>query len=469
MVDQDAKSSLALAELGLEAPLRQLAHPSVDEWKVRRMWEGIQRRRAARPFRDKARWRIVLVSALAAFGLSLAVFSLLAADGLFEHRALDAAASAAGPLLTREARSFEGLEAPHHPASPAAADDAARPMPARVDFADGSSIEAEAGTRVDALGSTAEEFAVRVRRGRAQFRVTPGGPRRWRIEAGAASVEVLGTVLWVERDDAETRVRVETGRVLVRSPELPGGARNLSAGQSLRLSGGQEHSGEGGPDQTFAPSDRAAAASPPSPIAAPPAEPPAALPAPAGEAASPASAALEHPKTTPRDAALARHRPTPAAELWEAVDEARRRGQSLRAAELLRRLLRDHPADSQVALAAFTLGVIQLERLAQPAEAALSFQRALELGIGAALREDAYLRWAEALARAGTGARIDAVLAEYVRRYPHGRQRAAIERLRRRADTEPVRSPQRGDSKPGQRANQSRSPEANQQPSGVEP
>jgi tetratricopeptide (TPR) repeat protein len=281
MADEEA-SSKALAELGLEAPLARLSHPSIDEWAVRRMWQRIQRRRLPRAAPGAARWRVVLLSALATLALSAAVF-VAAADlrpAFWPHTTQ----RAAGPLLTREAQ-------------------------------------------------------------------------------------------------------VDVGRVLARSPELPGGVQTVGAGQSMRSS-------------TESP--------------------------PAIEAASAAPLAPLAPKPAARSAERS---PTRAAELWQGVDDARRRGQPIRAAALLSRLLRDYPADSQVALAAFTLGVLQLERLEQPAEAARSFERAIELGIGAALREDAYLRWAEALDRAGASARIEALLADYARRYPHGRQRAAIQAL----------------------------------------
>jgi hypothetical protein len=384
---EDPERSGALAELGLDAPLVHLATPSIDEWAVRRMWEGIVRRRAAAAPSRKMRRLVVALSALAALGICGAVFSFLR---VLPVSNLDAPLPA-GPLLTREAEPFERLEAP--PAAASAAPARVAPS-ARVDFADGSSIEAVAGARVDALASSADEFAVAVRRGRAHFRVTPGGPRLWRIEARNARVEVLGTALWVESHDTGTRVQVDVGRVLVRSPELPGGVQIVGAGESLEL-----------------------AATP-------------AAPDEARAGVEPALAPVE-PSALPGRSSARTARPVPsrAAELWEEADEARRSGQPARAAALLGRLLRDFPADSQVALAAFTRGVLQLERLGQPALAALSFQRALELGIGAALREDVYLRWAEALDRSGGGERIEAVLAEYERFYPLGRHRGAIERL----------------------------------------
>ena len=375
-MSEEPVRSAALADLGLEAPLCRLSKPGVDEWAVRRMWEGIQKRQRAQAAGGGARWRVVALASLATLALSA---SLLAGGGLLPASRPALLQPLAGPLLTREAQPFASLEGP--------ASSGARAAPARVDFADGSSIEAAPGARVEGLASTASEFVVSVRRGRAQFRVTPGGPRLWRIEARGARVEVVGTVLSVESDDTATNVQVDEGHVLVRSPQLPGGVQSVSAGQSLRLS--------------------LQPAPAPEVLAEPEPEPPV--------AAQPA-----------RPARAPRRSPPSAAELWEGADEARRSGQSARAAALLERLTRDYPDDSQVALAAFTLGVLQLDRLGQPAEAALSFQRALDLGIGKALREDVYPRWAEALERAGAPARIHAVLAEYERLYPLGRHRRAI-------------------------------------------
>jgi len=266
---------------------------------------------------------------------------------------------------------------------------------------------------VEAIASSPDEFAVALRRGRAEFHVTPGGPRRWRIEASHARVDVLGTVLSVESDDWGTSVRVEVGHVLVRSPELAGGSQHVSAGQSVRL-------GEAAPSELA--STRAASAS---------------RRLEDGRRRAPGSFA------TSSDGAAAKGSDKPgrsrigagpaAAALWQGVDDARRNGQPARAAALLERLVEEYPTDSQVALAAFTLGVLQLDQLARPLDACESFQRALELGIGAALREDAYLRWADALAQVGDDARLVVVGAEYARLFPRGRHRAAIDRLARAA------------------------------------
>lgn len=465
--------SAALAHLGLDAPLCELARPKVDEWAVRRIWEGIQVGKAPPPGRERPH-----VAALAAFAAVASMLALVltgtqliaslrepppgsasasptAALSPTAAPAAGATTSAVpsssegsrgiGPLLTRDARHFELLEAPPAPrrsvsaraGSASEGETTVAEATARVDFADGSSIEASPGARVEALPSRDDEFAVVVRRGLAQFRVTPGGSRRWRIDASHAQVEVLGTVLWVESDDVGSSVRVDVGRVLVRSPELPGGARVIEAGQSLRL-GAPPPS----PEAATAADDGSEAASPAARAQAPTGAARASHARPArarrverAPAAPPST--REHDETSSAPVRARAGVASAAATLWEGADQARRNGEPAHAARLLQELVEEYPGDSQVALAAFTLGVLHLDHLGRPFDASEWFQRALELGLGAALREDAYLRWAEASSRARDRSRLAAVSAEYARLYPRGRHGTAIEELVRAAGRAP--------------------------------
>jgi len=391
MSDRDECDSAALAAARLRRPVRELTRLSVDEWTVRRMWEGIQRRSAGRvaPAPARSRWRGTTALALG-LGVVLVVTLAVGASWLLLGGSTERsqAAHAAVPLLTEDGQRFEALEA------------AAGAQPAQLAFADGSSIEALPGARVEGLAATGSEFVVLVRQGRARFSVTPGGPRRWLIETKSARVEVVGTVLSVENGADFVEVRVDTGVVLVRSPLLSDGVQRIQAGQSLRL-------------QT------------------PPAVPP--------------RAAAPHPRELPPDAApsaaartksaepverLGRRRPgSSAAELWTGADQARQFGDAARAAALLERLLYEHPGDSQAALGAYTLGVLQLEQLARPRAAARSFARALELGLATGLQESCYVRRVEALRQAGDVSELRRVADEYVRRFPAGAQRDAMQRL----------------------------------------
>jgi hypothetical protein len=390
----DDASATALAGTQLEPPLRQLLKVELDEWAVLRLWAGIQERTAAKAARARQPWRNPLALWLS-FSLALA----LAVDlRLWFHPDHDLGAhakSAAGVLLTRDAQHFESLEAK------------ADGPPARVEFADGSSIEAATGTRVEGLAATPNEFVVLLRRGHARFSVTPGGPRRWLIETRNARVEVVGTVLSVESSDAGARVHVEEGTVLVRSPLLPDGVERVRAGQSLSIA---------------APSDvKPAAASSPAEQLDRAGLDPEALDA---RSLDGLESRAEHRASHPE-----RPHPLRAAELWERADEARRRRNAPLAAVLLERLLREYPNDSQAALGAFTLGVLQLDQLDRPALAAQRFRLALKLGINPRLRGSCYLRWARALQRAGDVAGARSVVSEYVEHYPRGAERLALEQL----------------------------------------
>ena len=71
------------------------------------------------------------------------------------------------------------------------------------------------------------------KRGAASFEVRPGGPRRWQIECGLATVEVVGTRFTCARGADRLHIGVEHGVVLVRGERVPNRVRRLAAGESL--------------------------------------------------------------------------------------------------------------------------------------------------------------------------------------------------------------------------------------------
>jgi transmembrane sensor len=267
------------------------------------------------------------------------------------------------------------------------------------------------------LAATGNEFVVLVRRGKARFAVTPGGPRRWLIETRSARVEVVGTVLSVESSEGFVAVKVDEGAVLVRSPLLRDGVQRVQAGQTLRL--------ETKPEPAHVPPPAPAAAEPMPELSLDelPEAPAAELVRKAPRLRPRERAALKQRAAAPREAGMN------AAELWAGADEARQSGDAARAAKLLERLLYEHPGDSQAALGAYTLARLQLEKLARPRAAADRFAQALDLGLAAPLRESCYVRWVEALRQAGQGATLRGVAAEYLKQYPKGSQRQAMQRL----------------------------------------
>jgi ferric-dicitrate binding protein FerR (iron transport regulator) len=397
---EEPRASAALAALGLEEPMCRASQLRLDEWTVRRMWENIQRRSggASRQAQGHARVR--------AWGVALALGLVL--SGWVALTWLPRAPGSQGPLVTSEGKRFESVEAPAAGAA------------ARVAFADGSQIEAAPGARVEGLAATASEFVLLLRHGRAHFSVTPGGPRRWLIETRGASVEVVGTRFSVESGADFVAVRVEAGVVLLRSPLLADGVQRIGAGQALRLDTGSpedDHESAGGAARGARADDSA------SPSAA-------GATAPDGSGAADANAAVVTAERSPVRAARAGQRAIrTAGELWAGADRSRRAGDAARAAELLERLLEEHPGDSQAALAAYTLGVLQLEQLARPRAAARRFRQALELGIAAGLRESCYVRWAEALRQTDQGRELRRVAREYLRGYPLGEQRDTMQKL----------------------------------------
>jgi transmembrane sensor len=99
-----------------------------------------------------------------------------------------------------------------------------------VRFADHSTARLLDGDSVLEPGEAAADRVVaKLERGGARFEVVRDPGRRFRVEAGAVAVEVLGTVFTVERAGERSRVAVERGRVQV---SFPGGERLLGAGES---------------------------------------------------------------------------------------------------------------------------------------------------------------------------------------------------------------------------------------------
>lgn len=336
----------------LTPPLARALRSTVNEAAVQRMWSGIERRlspeRAARPARPA--W-LALAALLVACSVGLVVSRLAPWRQQAEPRA----------LVLADGRAFDSIEGGGVEAGV-------------VRFSDGSRIEAEPGARVEALASTPSELSLLVRRGRARFFVTPGGPRRWSIDARGVRVEVVGTVLTVEAGERVVSVAVEVGAVLVRSPLLPDGVQRIAAGQDVQLVLEEPE-----------PAPREAGIE-----AEPRAEPEPA--APPQHARKPLPRARKSPSASSSSTAAAAI--DPARELWARADAARAAGEPELAIQLLEQLLREHSADAQAPLGAFTLGTVLAEQQ-QPERAARAFRLALELGLPSVLRELCLRRLAE--------------------------------------------------------------------------
>lgn len=370
--------------------LRELTRDPVDEARLQDNWRAIQRRRA-RP--QKSARPLALAVGIAA-AAALALFVLWPRD------------ATPGPLALADGAAFESLAV------------------GETELDDGSRITLFEDAQVSVLESSGQRVILHLESGRARFDITPGGPRRWIVEAGPARVEVVGTVFTVDRDGARVDVGVERGVVLVRAESLPDGVRRLTAGQHV----------------TVAP--RMVAAAPPSTATA---EALAQAPTEVEDSASPsAEPAAEgrwgrgesSPPST--DPPMAEHQPArpvrrgPTAEaLMARADEARLAGQHAEAASALRTLLERYPRDGRASMAAVTLGRLELRQRQRPAAAAQAFARALRMGLPPSLDESVRAQHVEALGRAGRTEAAQEAAAEYHRRYPNGRWTSELQRWAR--------------------------------------
>src|SRR5450631_212597 len=374
----------------LRYPLKDLLSDPTSEEALARAWRGIEAR--APRARGRARvWAMASVVVAAAAVIALATF---------EGRDR-------GPLRFADGRPLGAVDAP--------------PVGAVLSLSDGSRVDLAGGARFASLESNGASFVAVLERGSAHFEVRPGGPRRWQIECGLATVEVVGTGFDCARAPGKLRVSVQHGAVLVRGERVPDRARRLAAGESLELL------------EPPAPAEASQA-----PVDAPEA------PAATTVAAAPRRDPVAEDAGVWRELARAGHhreafaalgpqgllRETKrlgVADLLVLADVARLSGHAAEAVAPLERILRDFPGDPQAPLAALALGRVELDTLDRPAKAATALNRALSLGVPHSLREDVRTRLVEAYARAGKRAAARAAAAAYLREYPDGRDRSIVE------------------------------------------
>lgn len=404
----------------LQPPLRDLMGDTLDEAGVQRIWRGVAERRAPR----RSAWLVPAIAAAVLLALVIGWPRLVPSRG---------------PLLLADGREIGALEAS---------------APARVALSDGSAIALSAGARITTLESTASLFSALLAAGRADFSVKPGGPRRWAIECGLVTVEVVGTRFTVDRDAARVRVEVSEGVVLVRGERVPDRVRRLSAGESLEIA--EERREPAVQDGVASsPKPRAGSASPiPDSSARLPIAPPASaiaplptapLPTAPASVTAPLPPASAEPRASWRDLmkqgehkrayeSLGREglaeqaRAASVDDLLALADVARLSGHPADAVGPLQRVVDGHPGDARAGLAAFTLGRVALDSLGRHALAANAFSRALALGVPGALREDASARLVEARARGGDRAGAREAAEAYARAYPNGRHTASVRR-----------------------------------------
>jgi transmembrane sensor len=408
----------------LPIPVRSVLRSGLDEVALARVGRRVAAtRRAAStrvsgpalretPSASAYRWRPIgaLLGAAVAVVVALAVVSA--------HRARE---GSEGPLRTADGRSMETMGE-------------ASQSPRTFFLTDGSIVTLIAGARLQVLENDGTAIVALLGSGSARFDVQPGGPRRWTIECGVASVQVVGTRFSIQRAPGQVRVGVEHGTVIVRSDQLPERVQKLTDGQTLDVT------------EASAPMPRSPAPALSETVDA------SALSLPL-RAVRPTSDKGDRARAVGRGASgagwreLARRGEYAAAyallgtsgigdlstdgtvaDSLAAADVARLSGHPRDAVAPLQHIVTVYPDDPRAALAAFTLGRVQLDALEDAADAADAFARAIVLGVPDGLLEDAYARLVEARARAGDRAGARRAAQTYRERFPDGTRGPAIDR-----------------------------------------
>ena len=387
----------------LKTPLRDKLAPALRDADARRLWQVIDARRAARS-QGAPVWRAALAGAVLAASL-LVMISIWPAGARGKALAL-----------------ADGCDLFALEISPGSADDTA--------LSDGSHIARDPGARLRVLENTGSVIDMLLEDGRVRFHVQKGGPRRWVVECGLLSAEVVGTHFVVERDSAHARVEVIEGAVLVRGERVPDRVKRIEAGESLEVQVeakvsapiGTPVRGQGAePSPPSPPTPAARATSSALPLMAAPQ-------APANTSAwrdLAKAAAYDRAYLTLGDGGIAKMAAGASVDvLLELADVARLSGHPNEAIAPLTEIADRHATDPRAPLAAFTLGRVLLDRA--PALASQRFEQAIAGGLPVSLVEDAMALVVEARARAGDRSGAEAAAARYESAYPNGRRREAV-------------------------------------------
>jgi transmembrane sensor len=372
----------------LTLPLKRALKEGFDEADVQRIWRGVLARSTRGPSAAAA-WRWLVPRA----ALAMAVLAAVLVFGKWYRASRGPLELAAGGRL---------------PSQLVVASSEAKRW---VELADGSRIGLGPGTELDVLANSQTEFLTLLNQGRSTFEVRPGGTRRWVIECGLATVEVLGTKFSIERSPERLQILVSSGVVLVRGELVPGRVQRCRAGEHIVVT-----------DPAMAVA-RAVPSVPELPIASA---------SPSNDHTTPSdSPALPYAGASARNSSSAEPAPSSGrhAELDELVtraDSARQAGNFDQAAALLERAVEVGGTDPRAAIAALTLARLAMHRSPERASRALS--AVLATGAPRGLEEDAMARLVEARARAGDrdGARQAAL--DYERRFPDGARLAEVKR-----------------------------------------
>ncbi len=379
-----------------ERPIDAELTPALDEAELAQVWRRVRDAQAERRVAPR-RWRYAIAT-----GVAVATAAVLLLAWPRDHRA---AGALAGDVALTPGAQIDAT--------------AAR----AIAMADGSRVTLAPEARLEVLANEGDKFVTAVRRGKVGFDVRPGGPRKWIIETDLATVEVVGTAFAVERSAVELSVTVERGVVLVRGERVPGRVVRLTAGQHVEVAAAI----------ATAPTAPTVVdgASPPAPIAPPV--------APAIDRAPPVAPAIDRapidrapPPVAPsidRTPPVAPPPVAPPVDIIARADALVAAGQHARAADALDAYLADARGDATAGLAAFLLGRLAQDHLAQPQRAADAFARVRAIGTPRAIQEEALVRQTRALTRAGRAVDARAAARTYLDQYPGGARAAEMTAL----------------------------------------
>lgn len=264
---------------------------------------------------------------------------------------------------------------------------------------DGSTLALGEQAQAHVVALTAREVRVQLDQGSVECEVAHDPERRFVVAAGGFEVVVKGTHFTVSSQlDAaahvQVAVRVERGLVEVRQPPE----------QVLALLG---------PGQGWSSAEPSPAAPVPIPVAPPPAA--RAIERGSGRLITPP------PARAPRDAVAASAR-----ELFDRANAERLAGHAREAAAAFDQLRQRYPDDSRAGYAAFMLGRIRLDSLADANGAAEAFAFAIAHPGGGFFLEDAEARRVEALAKAGRASECRAARDQFLASHPQAVRAAFV-------------------------------------------
>lgn len=286
----------------------------------------------------------------------------------------------------------------------------ASPAQRTLRFDDGSQILLHEQGEISVLSNEGASFVTALRAGKAKFSVQPGGTRRWVVDAGEISVEVVGTVFTVERSARGASVAVERGKVLVTD----------------RTTGTKVYLGAGGRHQALA-KKRVSEAAPRLEAVST-----AASPQQEESPAEVASVSLDQLEREAEPEKLAASVPSAAPKSaigprWSTdwlvqADGAKKRGDAATAEALYLRVIRESRSDDPRR----GIAAMSYARLAKDPQLIAEVLESTLPSVPIGLREAAWLRLIRAQLGAGDTAGAKRSEEGYLAEFPHGKRRAEI-------------------------------------------